>query len=105
MQLRDVKTAGPAGVRAFAFGPWLLGAPSSNNPSYLSELQAENRITAGSSMASKGASTGSFRVPIAATTVGYIPAEFPEQPNHLELRAIAEQTAQSPTEWQMVFRS
>jgi DUF1680 family protein len=105
MQLRDVKAPGAAGTQAIVFGPWLLGAPSSNNPSYLSELQAENRITAGSSMASKGASTGSFRVPIAATTVGYIPAEFPEQPGRVELRAIAEQTAESPTEWQMVFRS
>jgi hypothetical protein len=105
MQLLDVKAPGTAGVRTFAFGPWLLGAPSSGNPSYFNELQAENRIIAGSITASKGASTGSFRVPLAATTAGYIPAEFPEQPGRVELRAIAEQTAESPTEWQMVFRS
>jgi hypothetical protein len=43
-------------------------------------------------------------VPQAATIARYIPAEFPDQPAQVELRAVAEQTANQPATWQLVFR-
>jgi hypothetical protein len=44
-----------------------------------------------------------FGVPIAATVVQYVPAEFPDQPATVALRAIAEQTGQTTTAWELRF--
>jgi len=42
-------------------------------------------------------------VPVAATRFGYIPAEFPDQPGTVTLRALAEQTGQPTTSWEIRF--
>jgi DUF1680 family protein len=95
------------GRTAYFFGPWLLGAPASENPAYFNELTLNNRLTQAppetpaSSHASISAT--SFTVPVAATLLRYIPAEFPEQPGIVAFRAIAEQTGQTTTSWELRF--
>jgi len=42
-------------------------------------------------------------VPVASAQIAYLPAEFPEQPARLQLRAVAEQTSMLPTPWQIAF--
>jgi hypothetical protein len=42
-------------------------------------------------------------VPIAATAVAYVPAEYPDQPGSVVLRAVAEQTGQESTGWELRF--
>ena len=44
-----------------------------------------------------------FRVPVAATVVPCIPAEYPDQPESVVLRALAEQTGQPTTAWELKF--
>ena len=93
------------GGKSFTFGPWLLGAPSSGNPGYFNELHPENLLLASSVHPSSTKQTSPFDVPTAAMTAEILPAEYPEQPSQVSLRAIAEQTASPPTEWQLIFRT
>ena len=44
-----------------------------------------------------------FAVPIAATSFHYAPAEYPMQKGEVVLRAIAEQTGQDSTSWELRF--
>jgi len=102
MKLREEKPEG--GRQAFWYGPWLLGAAAEVNPGYFNELYSLNELQ-GSSLRQAPMAAGSpFDVPLAAMKGNYIPAEFPDQPQQVELRAIAEQTAMRSTPWQMVFR-
>lgn len=89
--------------KAFYFGPWLLGTQSHENPEYFNELYPENILIPGSVETSHKKSGSPYDVPIAAKTIAYIPAEFPEQPSRVQLRAIAEQTANLPMQWEMAF--
>ncbi len=100
----------PAGVstdlerrRILSYGPWLLGIPSAANPEYFNELQGANRLDTGTAREAEGQTDSPFRVPIAARNIAYTPAEFPEQPGRVDLRAIAEQTAELPTLWQLTL--
>jgi len=96
--------AGEAPGQSVHFGPWLLGASSSANPGYFNELYRDNLLELTSASRQTRRSDSVFEVPQAATAAGYIPAEFPDQPAQVELRAVAEQTANQPETWQLVFR-
>jgi DUF1680 family protein len=105
MELRP--EAAGANRTAYFFGPWLLGAPASENPAYFNELTLENRL-AGLESGSPGnltapATSAVFRVPIAGTAFHFVPAEYPEQPGRVVLRPIAEQTGQATTSWELRF--
>ncbi len=91
--------------RAFWCGPWLLGAPASGNPQYFNELTAQNRLLAApvSVAASQAPPQHAFSIPAAAATVRYTQAEYPDQPGTVQLRAIAEQTGQPTTSWELRF--
>jgi DUF1680 family protein len=93
--------------KAYFFGPWLLGAPASENPAYFNELTLDNRLMrmeAGSpGNLPSPVSEPAFAVPVAQTLFRYIPAEYPEQPGGVTLRAIAEQTGQPSTSWELRF--
>jgi len=52
---------------------------------------------------SGGKVAGPFAVPITAREFRCIPAEFPDQPGTVTLRAIAEQTGQPTTSWELRF--
>ena len=97
----------PAGENrvAYSFGPWLLGAPASENLAYFNEMTTENKLVRGKEQArpTSAHSSGPFSVPIAATSCRYIAAEFPDQAATVELRAIAEQTGQPTTSWELRF--
>jgi DUF1680 family protein len=93
------RTAGTA----FWYGPWLLGAASEVNPGYFNELQRHNMLE--TKLNPIRIPNGPFRVPTAAAKASYLPAEFPEQPQTVELRAVAEQTAMPSTPWQLVFKT
>jgi len=90
---------------AYFYGPWLLGASAADNPATFNELTTENRIVRGSEKPVKAdlQRTGPFRVPLAATSAACIPAEFPDQPQAIEFRAIAEQTGRPTTGWELRF--
>lgn len=89
---------------AFSFGPWLLGASAADNPAYFNELTSENRLLGEATPARVEASEAhTFSVPVAATVFGYAQAEYPDQPGHVQLRAIAEQTGQPTTSWELRF--
>ena len=92
-----------ASRKAFFYGPWLLGAPSEPNPGYFNEMQQENILIANSARPAPEESESPFRVPIASSSISYLPAEFPVQPSHVNLRAVAEQTGSLPTQWEMAF--
>jgi len=96
-------TAGETQVQSLHFGLWLLGAPSSANPEYFNELYARNLLDLKTASRHARHADSIFEVPQAQTTIRYIPAEFPEQPALVELRAVAEQTANQPAKWQLVF--
>jgi DUF1680 family protein len=89
----------------FTYGPWLLGAAASDNPAYFNELTTDNRLVQGNAevLPSSKQAVRQFGVPIAATVVQYVPAEFPDQPATVALRAIAEQTGQTTTAWELRF--
>jgi len=89
----------------FSHGPWLLGAPASANATYFNELTAENKLAVAKDPTLAPSPTRPFTVPIAARTFPYAPAEFPNQPCTVTLRAVAEQTAEPPTQWELRFRS
>jgi DUF1680 family protein len=91
-------------------GPWLLGAPASENPAYFNELTVENKLiphkqTTEIQMAeiAKSPAHPSYAVPIAAQQFRYIPAEFPAFPSTVTLRALAEQGGQPTTSWEIRF--
>lgn len=95
--------AGKTPGQCIHFGPWLLGAPSSANPEYFNELYAENLVDLKTATRHARPANSIFEVPVAETTLRYIPAEFSDQPGQVELRAVAEQTANQPANWQLVF--
>jgi DUF1680 family protein len=96
--------SGPERV-AFFFGPWLLGASAFDNPTYFSDLTTKNQLstTTQHGLSAAKHSPRNFAVPLAATSIRYIPAEFPDHQETLTLRAVAEQTGQLPTAWELRF--
>jgi DUF1680 family protein len=96
-----------AGVNltSYWYGPWLLGASSTENPGYFNELHAENKIVPGAVKPTATARDRRFEVPVAVTGFGYVPAEFPEQPGVVTLRALAEQTGFDTAAWEVRFTS
>lgn len=90
---------------AFSHGPWLLGAGAADNPAYFNELTPQNKLLSEnvSDVRTILRPTQPFSVPIAATTFDYAHAEYPDQPAKVELRAIAEQTGQPTTPWELRF--
>jgi DUF1680 family protein len=103
MQLRSA-SSGDNRV-AYTFGPWLLGAPASDNSAYFNELTVKNKLIPGSEQGLPAAKQPArpFTVPIAATEIGYIPAEYPDQPGKVKLRAVSEQSGQATTAWELRF--
>ena len=103
MQLRSV----PSGQNrvAYFYGPWLLGAAASDNFGYFNQLTTDNRLVGvGKSVSSpQKQPVRPFAVPIAATEFRYSPAEYEDQPGTVQLRAIAEQTGQPATSWELRF--
>jgi DUF1680 family protein len=92
---------------SYWFGPWLLGACAADNPAYFNEMTADNKL---GQVVREGKPGGEkvaepFAVPIAAREFRCIPAEFPDQPGTVTLRAIAEQTGQPTTSWELRFLS
>jgi hypothetical protein len=89
---------------AYWFGPWLLGASAGDNRDYFNELTVENRLMAGKdSSIPAGGPPRRFGVPVAATVVPVVPAEYPDQPSSVVLRPISEQTGQPTTSWELRF--
>jgi DUF1680 family protein len=90
---------------AYFYGPWLLGAAAEDNPAFFNELTADNQLERGKEkpLAAGKQPRRPFRVPIVATMVPYLPAEYPDQPEAVVLRAVAEQTGQATTAWELKF--
>ncbi|HUD55849.1 MAG TPA: beta-L-arabinofuranosidase domain-containing protein [Terracidiphilus sp.] len=90
---------------AFSHGPWLLGAAAADNPAYFNELTPQNKLLSESlsDVRTVRRPAQPFSVPIAATTFRYAQAEYPDQPAKVELRAIAEQTGEPTTSWELRF--
>jgi DUF1680 family protein len=90
---------------AFAYGPWLLGAPAADDTAYFNELTVENKLELASVQAApeKASPNRTFTVPVAARTLRYTPAEFSNQKLSVTLRALAEQTGMPTTAWEMRF--
>jgi DUF1680 family protein len=92
---------------AYFFGPWLLGASAYDNPTYFSDLTTKNELSTATLQSlsdSRGKNASRmFGVPIAASIIRYKPAEFPERQETVTLRAVAEQTGQLSTAWEMRF--
>lgn len=90
---------------AFWCGPWLLGASASDNPHYFNELTPQNRLlgTPETTPPASNSPERAFLVPVAAATVRYAQAEYPDQPGTVQLRAIAEQAGQPTTSWELRF--
>jgi DUF1680 family protein len=86
------------GRSALHHGPWLLGATTAVQPEYFNELYAQNVLISGSAREAIPA-PARFTVPVAATTVAVVPAEFPGQNIKVDLRAVADQTAFEPARW------
>ncbi|MDE3186331.1 MAG: glycoside hydrolase family 127 protein [Acidobacteriota bacterium] len=91
----------------YSIGPWLLGAAASDNPAYFNELTVNNRLLDAGSLDRVAQQHGvqRFRVPVAAATFRYAQAEYPDQPSTVVLRALAEQTAQPTTSWELKLLS
>ena len=100
MRLRARQETG--GRSSLWFGPWLLGAAAADNPEYFNELTAGNKLL-GEGTAPREATANSFAVPIAAAEFLAMQAEFPDQPLKVKLRAIAEQTGEPTTAWELRF--
>ncbi|MDE3202321.1 MAG: glycoside hydrolase family 127 protein [Acidobacteriota bacterium] len=97
MKLRSEESAGRA---SYWYGPWLLGAPASVNPAYFNELTTQNRLLAAAA-GPPPTSPSTFSVPVASAAFRFVPAEFPDQPQIVQLRALAEQTGQPTTSWEL----
>jgi DUF1680 family protein len=97
----------PAGNDREVFwkGPWLLGASAADNPGYFNELTTQNKLLGTVVSIPEQGANGPFTIPVAAAEAGYAQAEFPDQPGRVKLRAIAEQTGQPTTSWEMRFVS
>ena len=94
----------PAGSERLSFwvGPWLLGMPYDENPAFANELPAENRVVPDdTSDAPVSPGAAQYAVPIAARSLRFVSAEFPDQPARVTLRAIAEQTGRPTTSWEL----
>ena len=91
------------GRTSYWVGPWLLGASAADNPAYFNELTTENRLLSEAVTDQKFNSGGLLAVPVARAAFGYRQAEYPDQPGIVQLRAIAEQTGQPTTSWEMRF--
>jgi DUF1680 family protein len=89
---------------AFSFGPWLLGVSSHHQATWFNELDAENKLVAGSLTANPGNPAGAFDVSAAMASSAFIPAEFPDQRGEVQLHAVAEQTGFEPTRWATTFQ-
>ena len=89
------------------YGPWLLGASAADNPAYFNELTTDNRLFGSprSAPESYQRGAGAFSVPIAANEIEFAQAEYPDQPGRVALHAIAEQTGQPTTSWELRFLS
>ncbi len=87
----------------FSYGPWLLGAPASHNAAYFNELTIENKLIVEKNQKVEENPIGPFTVPVAARSFACIPAEFPEQQETVTLRAVAEQTGEPSTSWELRF--
>jgi DUF1680 family protein len=96
--------ASGAGRQAFWYGPWLLGVCAEQNPAYFNELTTQNRLIeeVGPVIDSKGRAAA-FSIPIAASEMRYVQAEYPVQPATVALRPIAEQTGLPTTSWEVRF--
>lgn len=90
--------------QTFHVGPWLLGACAADQESYFNELQRDNVLLEESLRPVSSTHVSSFAVPIAARRCSVLPAEYPEQPGGVELRAVSEQTARPPSRWIVSFR-
>jgi DUF1680 family protein len=103
MSLRTI--SGDQKRTAFSYGPWLLGASAADDPVYFNELTIENKLNLANDQAAIGKANPdrSFTVPIAARTIRYTPAEFPDQKLTVTLRAVAEQTGIPTTAWEIRF--
>jgi hypothetical protein len=87
---------------AISYGPWLLAVAASDNFQYFNELTTENKLIGKGRPAAPGAQQARpFSIPVAATTFRCAQAEYPDQPATVELRAIAEQTGQATTSWEL----
>lgn len=103
MSLRQYQTSEERS--AYFYGPWLLGAAAADNAEYFNELTVQNRLDRGKEkpLAPNRQAKRAFRVPLVATTVPYVPAEYPDQPGTVTLRAVSEQTEMDTTGWEMKF--
>jgi len=90
---------------AYFYGPWLLGAAAADNAAYFNEMTVSNKLERGKekALATEKQPKRPFTVPIAATLVPCFPAEYPEQPETVVLRAVAEQTGMGTTGWELRF--
>jgi DUF1680 family protein len=98
-------TTGDQNRTAFSYGPWLLGASAADDPVYFNDLTLENKLNLANDHAADAKMNPNrpFTVPIAARTIRYTPAEFPDQKLTVTLRAVAEQTGMPTTAWEMRF--
>lgn len=89
----------------YSIGPWLLAASAADNPAYFNELTAQNRLLGAElqGRATQQHGAGSFSVPIATAAFRYAQAEYPDQPSTVTLCALAEQTGQPTTSWELAF--
>jgi hypothetical protein len=103
MSLRS--QSGDKGRVTYSHGPWLLGAPESDDPAYFNELTTENKLSLAKipPRSNNTRTARPFAVPIAATSFPYTPAEFPDQQGTVTLHAVAEQSGQPTTSWELRF--
>lgn len=103
MKLRSERSGNDREV--FWYGPWLLGASAAENTQYFNELTTANRLLGAPKPAAggNGSAITPFAVPVAAAETDYAQAEYPDQPGRAVLRAIAEQTGQPATSWELRF--
>jgi DUF1680 family protein len=103
MSLRQQESGGDR--VAYFYGPWLLGAAAADNPAYFNELTVDNRLERGKEkpLPVAGQPGVPFRLPIAGMIFPCIPAEYPDQVGTVVLRAVAEQTGQATTGWELRF--
>lgn len=106
-EMRLKSSPGGEDRTAFWYGPWLLGAPASDNPNYFNEMTIENKLLGEGRPGPppSGRNERPLSVPAAATIFRCTNAEYPDQPSTVQLRAIAEQAGQPTTSWELRFKS
>lgn len=112
MRLRTLKN--DDGTISFFYGPWLLGADDQASPRFFGEESRHNTLDLNTSTSLPSPDTISsdtissanpLAVPIAHVHIKYHPGGYPNQPQALLLRPIAEQTlSDDRTTWQFRFR-